>query len=410
MKKYSLLLLFFFPVFCIAQKGIEFENDLSWEQMLVKAKNENKYIFMDAFTTWCGPCKYMAANIFTKQAVGDLFNKNYVSVKVQLDTTSKDDERIKKEYVFAHNIMTEYKVNVFPTFLIFDANGKLVHRMVGSSEEPEFIEKANGALNPENQYYLMLEKYRSGNTETAFLLNLLKASQNAFDKENKVKILAEYLNTQKDFRTKENAEMIVESTESTKDASFKILMENAEIFDELLNSTKATSSVVDIIKHDIIFPAFNREIITDLDWKKVYSDVNNNYPKYANEAVVSAKINYFQSKHDRTNYIKAVQDYMKKYGSKVTSAQLNEFSWNFFEYTSNEDVLKNALEWSKKSIEENNNPMYMDTYANLLYKTGNVNEAIEWELKALDLVGEKEKKDYNITLGKMKNGEKTWKE
>jgi thiol:disulfide interchange protein len=54
--------------------GIKFESHLSWNEILAKAKTENKYIFIDCYTTWCGPCKYMSKNIFTQKEVGDYFN------------------------------------------------------------------------------------------------------------------------------------------------------------------------------------------------------------------------------------------------------------------------------------------------------------------------------------------------
>lgn len=51
MKK-SFLLLLLLPVFYIAQQGIHFEHNISWKEIQAKAKAENKYIFIDAFTTW----------------------------------------------------------------------------------------------------------------------------------------------------------------------------------------------------------------------------------------------------------------------------------------------------------------------------------------------------------------------
>ena len=410
MKKTFLLFLFAFPFFCMAQKGIHFEHDLTWDKILVKAQNENKYIFVDAFTTWCGPCKFMSANIFTKQAVGDLFNKHFVNLKVQLDTTNKDDEHVKSWYKQAHNIMTEYKVNVFPTFLIFDKYGKLVHRMVGSSDEAAFIEKGNNALNPENQYYLMLEKFRSGYKENVFLGKLLKASQDAYDNENKKLILAEYIKSQKDFGTKERAELIIESTESTEDASFKVLLENADKFDEILSNRLASQLVTQIIMQEFIFPKLKKEKVSEADWETMYTSVNSNYPKYAREAILMAKMNYFQSKREQKNYLISVMEYMKLYGSNVSASQLNEFAWNVFEIAKDETTLAEAMEWSKKSVEGNSNPMYLDTYANLLYKMGKVEQAIEIETKALTLAPENDKQGYKDTWNKMKKGEKTWKE
>ena len=40
-----------------AQDGVKFE-DLTFEQALAKAKVENKLVFMDCYTSWCGPVSY----------------------------------------------------------------------------------------------------------------------------------------------------------------------------------------------------------------------------------------------------------------------------------------------------------------------------------------------------------------
>jgi len=70
--------------------------------------------------------------------------------------------------------------------------------------------------------------------------------------------------------------------------------------------------------------------------------------------------------------------------------------------------VQEALEWSKRSFKDKENPMFIDTYANLLYKMGRKEEAIQWQEKAIALVSEAEKKDYEATRDKMKRGEKTW--
>jgi len=117
----ALLLL---PLFLSAQQGMKFEHGLTWNQVQAKAKAENKFIFMDAFTTWCGPCRYMAATIFPMEKVGDFFNKNFINVKVQLDSTANDNEEVKNWYADGHTIMNTYKIRAFPTYLFFDPNGK----------------------------------------------------------------------------------------------------------------------------------------------------------------------------------------------------------------------------------------------------------------------------------------------
>src|SRR5688500_9355246 len=98
MKK-LLLIIFLLPLLTIAQeKGIQWTTGLSWNQIKAKAKKENKFIFLDCYATWCGPCKEMDKKIYVNDSVGDYFNQHFVSVKVQMDKTKNDDESVKKWY------------------------------------------------------------------------------------------------------------------------------------------------------------------------------------------------------------------------------------------------------------------------------------------------------------------------
>ncbi|WP_155284246.1 hypothetical protein [Capnocytophaga felis] len=91
----------------------------------------------------------------------------------------------------------------------------------------------------------------------------------------------------------------------------------------------------------------------------------------------------------------------------------NNVAWKIVEeHKSDKKLLEKALQWSKTSLElENENPYYLDTYAHLLYFTGNREKAIEMQRKALQLLN-KNKGDYEQelkdtvteTLKKMENG------
>ncbi len=64
----------------IAQ-GIVFHEG-NWLSALEKAEQENKLIFLDAYTTWCGPCKMMDKQTFVDSAVGVLYNRQFINVKM----------------------------------------------------------------------------------------------------------------------------------------------------------------------------------------------------------------------------------------------------------------------------------------------------------------------------------------
>jgi len=148
-------------------QGIRFENGLNWQQVLAKAKADHKYIFVDCYATWCGPCKYMEQTIYPLKEVGDVFNKDFISIKLQMDQAAQDDDQVKSWYRTVKKIAMDYTVNAYPTFLFFDANGNPVHKAVGALNAKQFIQLAKDAMDPGKQYYALLKNFQPGKLDTA---------------------------------------------------------------------------------------------------------------------------------------------------------------------------------------------------------------------------------------------------
>ena len=66
------------------QNGVNFEH-LSFKEALDKAQAENKLVFVDCYTSWCGPCRNMTEHIFPQEKVGDYFNSKFVCVKYDME-------------------------------------------------------------------------------------------------------------------------------------------------------------------------------------------------------------------------------------------------------------------------------------------------------------------------------------
>lgn len=135
MKKTVLVsLLFLFVVVNINAQGINFF-DGSYEDAQKLAKKENKAIFVDVYTSWCGPCKRMAKEVFTNKQVGDFFNRSFVSLK--LDAEKQKDNTFFKSY----------QASSFPSYFWLNSDGELLHT-AGSYMQPEaFIALAKEAMN-----------------------------------------------------------------------------------------------------------------------------------------------------------------------------------------------------------------------------------------------------------------------
>ena len=49
------------------------------------AREENKLVFIDCYTSWCGPCKNMLNNVFTLSEAGEFMNAAFVCVKFDME-------------------------------------------------------------------------------------------------------------------------------------------------------------------------------------------------------------------------------------------------------------------------------------------------------------------------------------
>jgi thiol:disulfide interchange protein len=135
MKKLISTLFLFLGLLAFSQAGIKFDEG-NFSSLLAKAKKENKLIFLDAYASWCGPCKLMAKNIFTLQSVGDYYNGHFVNAKMDME---------KGEGV---ELAKKYNVRAYPTYLFINGDGEIVHRVLGYVEEKPFIQFAKDAEDP----------------------------------------------------------------------------------------------------------------------------------------------------------------------------------------------------------------------------------------------------------------------
>jgi thioredoxin 1 len=115
------------------EKGIHFESK-GWNHAMEEAKRQKKLIFLDAYTSWCGPCKLLKKNTFTDKAVGEFFNKNFINVTEDM------------EKGVGIQLADTYKVNAYPTLLITDSVGNVVTYTKGYLSPEQLIEFGNYAL------------------------------------------------------------------------------------------------------------------------------------------------------------------------------------------------------------------------------------------------------------------------
>lgn len=121
-------------VWSATAQGIQFEEG-NWKEVVEKAKKQNKLIYLDVFTTWCGPCKMMAKNIFPTQEAGDKYNELFINYKVDAE---KGEGR---------TVAAQYAVSSYPTNLYINPHDEsVVYRIAGACGIEEFLNRADIAM------------------------------------------------------------------------------------------------------------------------------------------------------------------------------------------------------------------------------------------------------------------------
>jgi len=162
MKKYLLIipvLLFSLMSFSQGTQGIKFENG-TWKDILAKAQQTNKPVFLEIYTLWSIPCIKMDKEILSLKAIGRIYNANFVCYHI--DAEEGEGVGIAKQYEVRMKSMHPLFFNfdsksglwslpdvggdAFPTYLFLKADGTLFYKVKGRMNAKDFIAASKTAL------------------------------------------------------------------------------------------------------------------------------------------------------------------------------------------------------------------------------------------------------------------------
>ena len=369
MKPILSVILIFISSFSFSQ-GINFvPADMKWQDVLAKAKKENKIVFVDAYTTWCGPCKWMAANIFPTKEVGDVFNASFVNAKIDME---------KGEGI---EIAKKYAIRAYPTYIFVNGDGEMVHRALGSKPADKFIEDAKAAVDPDKQFFSLKKKFERGDRSPDFLKKMSYAAQDAQEEELKTKAAEAYIATQKDWSTLENMKFIMAFGNSIEGKMFDYVVKNKAAFEKSMSKAAVENLLLSAPMTDMSIKYYNRNTRL-LDTEKAKAYLAQHISKELTEQVMAYSSLLMSSNKEENALVKQTIEYMDKYSSENANF-LNQYAWTFFEKAKDPVHLQKAIEWSLKSVQIDDNFAYNDTAAALYFKIGNKQKAKEYAEKAI---------------------------
>ena len=121
--------------------AFDLEEGVNWtaynEDVLKEAAENSKPAIMDVYADWCGPCRVMDSEVFTKPEIISL-SENFVMVRIDITRKIENQEEIQKKY----------SIEGAPTVIFFDKSGNELpqFRIESEIEADEFKSHMKKAL------------------------------------------------------------------------------------------------------------------------------------------------------------------------------------------------------------------------------------------------------------------------
>jgi len=349
-------------------EGIEFFHG-TFEEAKALAKKERKIIFMDAYAVWCGPCKRMAKDVFTQKSVGNVYNKHFINVKMDMEKGE------------GPKLAGKYKVSAYPTLLFIDADGKIVNTQRGALPAERFIALAKATLAKNDKSAEFSTAYENGEREPS----LLKAYAYALAAggQPSLKIANEYLRSQKDLTTKENLQFLYDFT----------LEADGSIFNKLVKHKKEVIAIKgEEAYKECVQQACNRTIEKAVEFSSpdLLTDAKKQMKlaltSFASEYNFLADLQYAYAVRNTAKIISTTDKYIKKYVKK-DAKRLHFHAAKFNRYFKDTKALAKAEKWAAQAYAIDANLKYGQTYINLLRKNGKQEEAQKIESQVMKFKG-----------------------
>ena len=372
-RRYILLLvsLLMMAVQLRAQQGTEAANGIkffkgTFSEALVKAKQENKILFVDFYAVWCVPCKKMAKTVFTQEEVGKYFNEHFISL--QLDAEKGENVDIAKNY----------KVAAYPTVAFIAPDGKALSVNTGAMDKDELMEAAKIAAGESVSFEELYNKYKADNNDLDVQQQLLlKApsflqAQEGMDADKWVtrlqKLYKNYVAAKAPLKLiNENDYRIILTLEGDEDKEHKqymIDLMNDHLDDWMKKLGKAPAYYI-VEANDI----FAEDMAKDgnVKYKDYVEKVKNQYAK-AYEVVgltgitpyekaklyFDALYNLYKNK-DVNCYVKAMETYFGKMENNLRSADYGKAAQNLYMAAGKSLKAKDhevAIKWAEKALSQ----------------------------------------------------------
>ncbi len=331
--------LLYLYTFSFAQgAGIQFQAQ-TWEEAVQMARQENKLIFLDAYTSWCAPCKVMDEYVFTHELGGDLHNANFINLKMDMEKNMGP--------LFA----SRYGITSYPTFLYLSWDGTLVYKSEGYQNIEKLVSESRRALEPYRLERALNDRFKGGDRIPDFLYNLTYYKMDKNDPSYK-DLIPMYLAAEKDWLQPLAIHYIFDHVTDFDSDMFIHMSENKLSYSEIVGAEAFNKKYNNFIKTAL---HNNGDPVSLQRREHIYKIA---YPSIADRMITEYKLDYYSDLGDDASYAETAFYYFTEYASDdteaiadaiplfeqhLTSAESKQYVRNWYEQQARQDRSATSL-------------------------------------------------------------------
>lgn len=356
----SIFTIFFAVIsFTLIGQGIDFVH-VTWQEALDQAKQENKLLFVDSYAKWCGPCKRMAKHEFVKPEVGEVYNTNFVNLKLDMETPN------------GRTFDGKYPVSAYPTMFFLNGDGEVVKKVKGGKKAEQLISMAHTVLKSYDTSGQFKEKYDAGDRSYEVVYNYVEALNKA--SKPSLKISNDYLKSNPEISKDEKLKFYFVATVDADSKIFDKMADNKSAIIKLVTekeyNRKVKSACLNTVKKAI---EYETESLLDEAVEKAQKSIT----KEADLFALECQLKYYSNIKNNVKYGAAAKSISKEY-LKSDPAKLklliSEIQKRF---SKDEKLVKASVDYSKKYYKKTKSEESIMVYAKSLMLVEKYDDAVD---------------------------------
>lgn len=327
-----------------------------YHRALEEAASQDKLLFVDFYTTWCGPCKQLDKYVFENDSVATVLGQDIVLLKYDAE----------QDTVF--HLSKKYHVNSYPTGLLLTPRGEMLTRSTGfSGSDAPALSASVAEFVSEGQQLRKAGKIVSGYTPTidpASYPAFYKDYVNRTDTDVDANEINNYLLSVEDKLSESFTSVLFYFVFETTDAVTDIVLNDKAAYAERygMSTLESFTSMVMLRKFSA---AVENQDEAAFEAAKAFTEAEFGKEE-AEKMATSFRRDLLQA---QGRWREVTDEYRSlKEGEGMSNGYINHVSWQFFRECEDPEVLATWLGWMKQVVAEEPEFDYLDTYAWLLHK------------------------------------------